>query len=166
MGSFKILLFANEIITATCIWNPGLLLTKICAISINYISRIWMSNPMNKCEHFYLNYILLFMLLQLSQTYPLCPIPPWSPPMSSCNPYTVVHVSGPCICSLATLFPMLYFDPHNYSVTTNFCFLIHTTFSPIPLTPLPFDNHQNVLCIYDSDFVLLVHLFCFRFSCW
>ena len=37
-------------------------------------------------------YILLFMLLQLSPLFPLCPPPPISPPTG--NPHAVVHVHG------------------------------------------------------------------------
>ena len=43
---------------------------------------------------FFLNYILLIMLLQLSQFFPLCSPPPSSPPVPQASPY---HCSLPCV---------------------------------------------------------------------
>ena len=65
------------------------------------------------------------------------------------------------MCSSSTLFPVLYLHPHDYFVTTNLCFLIPSTSSPIFPNRLPSGNHQSLLCIYDSVSVLLVCLFCF-----
>ena len=57
---------------------------------------------------------------------------------------------------------MLYFLPKSdYSVTNNLYFSIPSPFFSHPSNTLPSGNHQNVLCIYDSVSVLLVHLFCF-----
>ena len=72
----------------------------------------------------------------------------------------VVH-----ICSLATLFPMLYFIS-----TRLFCKYQFVIFNPFtlfthPLMTLPSGNHQNVLYIYDFASVLLICLICFfRFN--
>ena len=65
------------------------------------------------------------------------------------TPYIVITI-------LLTIFPMLYFNPHDHSVTTNLYFSIPSPLSPISPTPLPSGNCQNVLCIYDSALVLLV----------
>ena len=108
------------------------------------------------------NYILLIMLLQLSQFFLLClPLPrtpnsPWHSPHLCLYP-SVTHIS-----SLATPFPTLYFTSpwlfHNYL----FVPLNPFTSSPIlPYTPLPSGNYQNALHIHDSVSVLLVCLVCF-----
>ena len=54
------------------------------------------------------NYILLIMLLPLSQFFLLFPLPP-APPTPSGNPHAIVHVHGSCEHSLAAPFPILYF---------------------------------------------------------
>ena len=59
-----------------------------------------------------------------------------------------------CRYSLATLFPTLYFTPHDYSVTTNLYFIIPPLFSPISPTP----SH---LATIKTFFVsLILFLFC------
>ncbi|KAF6088482.1 hypothetical protein HJG60_008307 [Phyllostomus discolor] len=83
------------------------------------------------------------MLLQLSQFFSLCP-PPLRTPHS--------------LRLLCSLFCTSY--SHDYSVTTNFYILIPSPFWPsLPMPPS--NNHQNVLCIYDSVSALLECLFCF-----
>ena len=64
------------------------------------------------------------------------------------------------ITTLLTIFPVLYLHPRDYSVTTNLYFSIPSPFSPSSTCPLPSDIHQSVLCIYESVFVLFVHLYC------
>ena len=50
--------------------------------------------------------------------------------------------------------------PHAYFVTTNLYFSIPSQFSYSPPNPLPSDNHQSVLCSYESISIVFVHLFC------
>ena len=64
------------------------------------------------------------------------------------------------LCSLITIYTMLYLDPHDHSVPINL-YLIPTPFLPNPPNPLTSGNHQNILRICDSASVMLVHLFCF-----
>ena len=114
---------------------------------------------------FHFKYILLIMLLQLSQFFPLCPNPPSTLHSLTQSPYfcsfpLVMHVS-----SVATPFPILYFiSPHGYSVTTYLYFLILSPLHPFPHTLPSSANHQNALCIHDSVSVPLfvsVCLVCF-----
>ena len=107
----------------------------------------------------FINYILLFMLLQLSQIVPPCPLPPNSPTPSG-NPHTIVHARESCMYVLWLLYSLYCtLHPHDYSVTTNLYFPITSPFLPNHLTHLPSGTHQIILCIYDS--VLLLCLFCF-----
>ena len=55
------------------------------------------------------------------------------------------------------MFPVLCLRPCDYFVTTNLCFLISSPFHP---TPLPSDNHQFSLCVFEFVSVLFVCLFC------
>ena len=90
------------------------------------------------------------MLLQLSQFFPSTQLP--LTPLG--NPHTVVHAHGSCVydlwprCSLCCTL-----QPHDYSVTINLYFLIPHPFHPAPRPTLISGNHQNILCIYDSDSV-------------
>ena len=89
------------------------------------------------------NYVLLIMLLQLSQFFPLCP--PAQPP-------TIVHVCGSvckffgCSISCTVLTsPRLVCDYYLY-------FLIPSPPHPVPHTPLPSGNHQNSVSMILSLF--------------
>ena len=112
----------------------------------------------------YFNYILLIILLQLSQFFPLCPPPPSPTPtlqaiptplsMSMHDAYIFFGYSMSYACTL---------HPPDYSVTTNLYFLI--PFFAQPPILLPPGNHRNVPCIYDSISVLVVYFCFFRFNC-
>ena len=108
----------------------------------------------------FLNYILLFMLLQLSQSYPFAPSAQSTPTLSR-QPHTVVHVRGSClhICSLATLFLVLYFTSPWLFCNYPFVLLNSCTFFAHSPKPLPSGDCQNIFYVCDS--VLLVFLFCF-----
>ncbi|KAF6125549.1 hypothetical protein HJG60_009966 [Phyllostomus discolor] len=95
-------------------------------------------------------YILLIMLLQLSQFSPSAPLRLVSPLLSSCP--CVMHVS-----SLASPFPVLFLTSP-YFVPSNLCFLILVPFPPFSPFLLPVDNPPNDLQIYDSVSVVLVCL--------
>ena len=108
---------------------------------------------------FVFNYILLFMLVQLSQFFPIAPPPP-SLPTPSGNSHTFVRVHRSYIQVLWLLSSLCCTLHHcDYSATYLY-FLTLLPFSQIPPTTLPSGNHQNVLCVYDSVSVLLVCLFC------
>ena len=137
--------------------------TQACALTE---SRTWNNplvpslvlNPPHQPGHlsFLKNYILLIMLLELSQFFPLCPLPPSIPHSLRPSPHRC-----PCPCvrrisSLATPFPILYFTSPWLLCNYLFVLLNPHTSSPIPLHPFPPGNHQNALHIYDSVSVLLV----------
>ena len=95
---------------------------------------------------FNLNHMLLFMLLELSQFFsPLLPSTQTAPhslrqpllSMSVGRAYMFFGLSFLCCTS----------HSRDYSVTTNLYFSIPSPFLPIPPTPLPHGNCQNVLCI-------------------
>ena len=129
------------------------------------------------CNHHYhqsseLPYFLFFKLyfigyaITVVSTFP--PLPPSTqPPTPSGNPYTTVYVHGSYIYVLWLLYSLYCtLHPHDYSVTTDFYFLIPSCFLSSPLITFPSGNHQNILCIYDSVFVWLICLFCFfRYYC-
>ena len=84
----------------------------------------------------FLNYILLFMLLHLSQRVLLCP-PPSSPLTISGNPHTIVYVHGSRKYVLWLLYSLCCtLHPHDHYVTTVQYFLIPSPFLHIPLLPL------------------------------
>ena len=90
-----------------------------------------------------LTILFIFMKLYLADyaitVVPIFPsfFPLPSPPNSSGNPHNIVHVHGKYIYILWLLyFLCCTLHPHDYSVTTNWYFLIPSPFSPIPLTPL------------------------------
>ena len=112
----------------------------------------------------FFNCILLFMLLELSQFFPLCSPPHSIPDSLRQSPH---HGSCPwamCISSLAIPFPMLYFTSPWLFCNYLFALLNPLTSSPISPYPLPSGNHQNVLYIHDSVFALPVCLVCFSDS--
>ena len=93
------------------------------------------------------NYILLIMLLHLSQFLPLCAPPPSIPHSLRQSPH---HCSCPwvmCISSLATAFPLLYFTSPWLFCTYLFVFLNPLTTSPIPLLIFSFNNWINLAFI-------------------
>ena len=101
----------------------------------------------------FFKYILLLMLLHLSQSFPICPPPPGTPvpsrnPTLSSNPW-VKHIS-----SLATPFPILFLT-FPYFVPTNL-YLSPASFPP--LSPSP-----SQLITLQMDFVpaLLLCWICF-----
>ena len=49
------------------------------------------------------------------------------------------------------------FIPVTVFTVGNLYILIHSPSSPIPQTPLPSGNHQNVLCVYEFVSILLVY---------
>ena len=104
--------------------------------------------------YYFLNHILLFMLLELPPNFPLClPSPSCLRQSSHCCPCPwVLH-----ICSLVTLFPMLHFTSSWLFWDYQFVLLNPFTFFTRPPTILPSVKHQNVLCIYESISVLLVY---------
>ena len=119
-----------------------------------FIFCVWISNFSYTISFFLLNYILLFMLLQLFQFSPLWLLYPGHPPLPQAMPTPwVMH-----ICSLATLFPMLYFTFPQLFCNYKFVLLNLLTLFTHALTPLQCGSHHNVLCIYDSVSVLLAHL--------
>ena len=117
--------------------------------------------------NYFLKYILLIMLLQLSHYfspfYSLHPSSNQYPPQLSSCPW-VIHTS-----SLASPCPMLLLTSPWQFCTYHLCFLF-----PVPLPPffpltLPADNPPCDLHFCDSVPVLvvcLVHFCFFRFSCW
>ena len=83
----------------------------------------------------FINYILLIMLLQWSQFFPLCACPSNNPHYSG-NPHSIVHIHGPCVYILWLLHFLYYtLHPHGYSVTNNLYFLIPSPLHPFPHTP-------------------------------
>ena len=111
-------------------------------------------------------YILLIMLLQLSQLFSLCPSPP-NTPVSSSIPPPLLHVHGFVhVSSLASPFPILFLTSLCLFCSDQVCFWIPTPFSLILSLPTPADNPPNDFHTYDSFPVLVVCLvsFCFCFS--
>ena len=126
-----------------------------------------LSNPVLLWLH---DYILSFLIFQILKKFYFIiyaiTVGPYVSPLSSStqpptpsgNPHTVVQVHGsPHICSLDTLFPMLYFTFTWLFCNYLFVFLHPLTSSPITPHPLTPGNHQNILCIYDSVSLLLVY---------
>ena len=105
--------------------------------------------------------ILLIMLLQLSQFFPLCAPPPGTPShqhhplLSSC--LWVIYIS-----SLASPFSILFLTSPCLFSTYQLCFLIPASFPPFSPFTLPADNLPNHLHTYDSIPVLVV---CLGFIC-
>ena len=111
------------------------------------------------------SHCVFFLIIFYYLCYYSCPnFFPFVPlyPTPSDNPHTIVHVHGSCIFVLWLLYSLCYtLHSHEYSVTTNLYFLIPSPSSPITTIPLPSSIHRNVLCIYESISVLLVHVFYF-----
>ena len=108
--------------------------------------------------NFYFKYILLIMLLQLSQFFPLALLNPVTPfptavlPLSSC-PW-VVHVN-----SLASPFLTLFLTSPCLFCTYQLCFLIPALLSPF--SPFPF----QLITLQMPCFSCFLCLFVFRFNC-
>ena len=105
----------------------------------------------------FFKYILLIMLLQLSQFFPFAylhlvpPFPPAFPSLSSC-PW-VMHVS-----SLASTVPILFLTSPCLFCTYHLCFLFPVPFPSFSPSPLPADNPPCDLHFCDSVPVLIVCL--------
>ena len=113
----------------------------------------------------YFNYILLIMLLQLSQFSSL-PLSTQHTALPQDIPTPLfMSMAHKCISSLIPLFPILYFIFTWLFCNYLFILLNSLTSSPIPLYPLPSGNHQNTLhdvfCFHDSVSVLSLCLVCF-----
>ena len=108
----------------------------------------------SRTHFFLLNYILLIMLLQLSQFFPCCP-PHIAPSTPQAIPTPLFMSMGHAykFFGYSISYTVLYI-PHGYSVSTNLYFLIPSPLHPFPQTPLPFGNHPNILHIRDSVSVL------------
>ena len=126
---------------------------------------LWVLGGEYKKQHLqsflFQNYILLIMLLHLSQFFPLSPPPPSTPHSLRQSPH---HCSCPWvmhIISLATLFPILHFTSPWLFCNYLFVLLNPLTSSPIPSHPLPSGSNHSTLCNHDSVSVLLVCLVCF-----
>ena len=112
---------------------------------------------------FFLNYILLIMLLQLSHFSPslhsILPSPPTFPPYSSC-PW-VIHLS-----SLASTFLTLFLPSPCLFSTYHLCYLFSVPFPQLSPSFSPVDNPPCDLHFCGSVPVLVVCLvcscFCFR----
>ena len=77
------------------------------------------------------------------------------PPSTQSHPYSLRQSPYHCpfflhICSLATMFPMLYFTSPWLFCNYHFILLNPFTFFTHPPDPLPSANHQNIFCVYDS----------------
>ena len=106
---------------------------------------------------YFLKYILLSMLLQLSHFFPslysptpCTPITPAFPHLNSC-PW-VMHIS-----SLASAFPRLFLTSPCLFCTYHLCFLFPVPFPPFSSLPLRADNPPCDLHFCDSVPVLVVY---------
>ena len=95
----------------------------------------------------------LYQAIQFSHCPGLQQKPP--PPHSfRKSPHSCPHPWVMHIYSLVTIFPMLYFTSHDYSVTIYLYFLIPSPFSPIPWFP----SHPATFKMFSVSMILL--LFC------
>ena len=101
-------------------------------------------------------YILLIILLHLSQFFPLCPPLPFPQAIPA---LLFMSTGREHINSLASSFPILYFTSPQLFCNYLFVLLNPLTSSPIP-PHLPSGRHQNTFYIHDSVSVL-VCLVCF-----
>ena len=130
------------------------------------------SHFLNQFIIFVFNYILLIMLLQLPQFFPLCSPPPGTPLLSSNH--------TPQFMSMDRAYKFFGFSISHTILnirclfwTYHLCFLFPVPFPPFSLLHLPTDNPPCDLYFCESVSVLLVCLvyfcfcFCFyRFGCW
>ena len=110
---------------------------------------------------YFLNYILLIMVLQLSQFFPL-----WSP--SPSTPHSLRQAPHHCSCprairisSLATPFPTLYFTSPWLFCNYLFVLLNTLTSSSFSYTPSYLATIKMLSHVHDSVSVLLDSLACF-----
>ena len=104
---------------------------------------------------------ILLIILQLSQFSLFVPLHP-AIPITSGNPYTIVHVHGSCLQAIWLLHVLCCtLQPNGYSVTNNLYFLIPSPLYPFPHIAFPSGMHPNALCVHDSVSVLPVWLVCF-----
>ena len=138
--------------SVSCTWNCTPTFAHPC-ILLKYPGLFFPSHLSQ-----FLKYILLIVLLQLSQFFPLCPplsFPLVISPLSLC-PW-IVHIS-----SLASPFPILFLTSHCIFLATNYAFQSLYLFPILPV-PLSTNSPPNDLHIYDSVPVLVVCLVCFCF---
>ena len=134
--------------------------------STNFLQRLYLARGLLYFSvhlqelHFFLKYILLITLLQLSHFFSFYSPPPCTllapahPP--SC-PW-VIHIS-----SLASPFPTLFLTFPSLFCTYHLCFLFPAPFPPSSPLSLPTDNPPCDLHFCGSVPVLAVCLVCFCF---
>ena len=125
-------------------------------INYNYAKQIWINRPLQNQGFYFiffkLNYILLFMLLHLSQFFPCLP-PLLQTPLPPL-PEAVTTLLSMFMHVLWLLHSLLqYLHPHEFSVTTNLYYLIPSPF--LPILPL----HLASIKTLSVSMILL--LFCF-----
>ena len=108
------------------------------------------------CSFCFFNYILLIMLLQLSQFFPLyrlhpAPCTPLGNPPHHCSCPWVMHISA-----LATPFPILYFASPWLFCNYLFVLLNPLTSSPIPQHP---PSHLTTVKMLSVSMILFLFLF-------
>ena len=129
-----------------------------------YRERIYKNIYIHIYTYIFLNkYILLIMLLHLSQFFPLCPSSAWYPPFlqQSLPPF----MSMDCTCKFFgySIFHTILNNPLSI-LYLPIILLIPCTFFPI--VPLPAHNPPNDFHTYDPVSVLGAGLICFfSFSC-
>ena len=75
----------------------------------------------------------------------------------------LAHVHGSYICSLASIFPILFLTSPCLSSTYYLCYLFSVSFPPLSPSHSPTDNPPRDLYYCDSVPVLVVCLVCFFF---
>ena len=115
----------------------------------------WLRGNKKAVESFFnFNYILLIMLLQLSQ-FLLCPLLPRNPDSFQQSPHHCLYPWVTCISSLAIPFPILYFISPRLFCNYQFELLNPSTFSPIsPVSPFPL----AIIKVFSGS--MLLFLFC------
>ena len=114
---------------------------------------------------FFLKYILLIMLLQLSYFFPpLYCLPSTVPSTTLSFPHLtscswVIHIN-----SLASPFPILFWTSPCLFCTYHLCFLFSVPFPPFSPLPLHADNAPCNLYFCESAPFLVVCLVCFCFT--
>lgn len=104
---------------------------------------------LHRVYYFFFQFILFQMYSLVANNHILYIVFPSVFPVPQLTPYIVTAV-------LLTIFPMLYLHPSYYSVTTNLYFLIASPLSSSLPNPLPSDNYQFAICVYESASFLFV----------
>ena len=151
--------------TLTQCYVCDIYLLCVALVYFSYYVIVWLHHilfiycTIDRLSEIYIYFIVY--AITVVPNFPLSPIPHHLAPHSlrqspnHCPCPWVMHV-----CSLATLFPMLYFTSPWLFCNYQFVLLNPLTSTPSPHTPFPSGNHQNILRIYDSVSVLLDCLFC------